>query len=483
MKNFFKIFCLLAAFSVFAVSCDDSDDDSMSELDLSINYFIWENMNLYYLWTDNVSALDEKNYSSKEDVENNLLKKYPDHEEFFNSLLYKKGEVDRFSWIVDDYEKLEKMFQGITKSMGFDFVLGKIGTTDNVFGLVRYVVKGGPADRAGLKRGDFFTRIDDQQLTVSNYNTLLSNENSYKIGLAEVIDHKITNLSTSYNLTAEEVHENPIYLDTIYTIKDKKIGYLVYNGFMSNYDNQLNAVFAKFKQAGIQDLILDLRYNGGGSLASAKYLASMIYSTDTTLIFNKNSYNADLEKYIIEKEGKNALNEYFAAKIKASDDTREEAINSLGLKSLYVITTSSTASASEILINDLKPFIKVTMIGGTTYGKYVGSITIKDYDRNDKLNPNHKWALQPIIMKSTNKNGVSDFYNGLTPDEKLEEDITNLLPFGNTEELLLKAAIAKINGTSSAKKAQAPVFSTFAERKDLIPHSREMHLNDVFKMK
>ena len=403
MKNFFKIFCLLAAFSVFAVSCDDSDDDSMSELDLSINYFIWENMSLYYLWTDNVSALNDQSYSSKEDVENNLLKKYPNHEEFFNSLLYKKGEVDRFSWIVDDYEKLENMFQGISKSMGFDFILGKIGTTDNVFGLVRYVVKGSPADRAGLKRGDFFTKIDDQQLTVSNYKTLLSNENSYKIGLAEVKDHEIKNLSTSYKLTAEVVYENPIYLDTVYTTNNTKIGYFVYNGFMSNYDNQLNAVFAKFKQEGIQNLILDLRYNGGGSLASAQYLASMIYSTDTTLLFNKNSYNAELEKYILEKEGKDAMNEYFAAKIKASDDTHEEAINSLGLKSLYVITTSSTASASEILINDLRPYMSVTMIGENTYGKYVGSITIKDEDINGKVNTKHKWALQPIIMKSTNK--------------------------------------------------------------------------------
>jgi C-terminal processing protease CtpA/Prc len=252
---------------------------------------------------------------------------------------------------------------------------------------------------------------------------------------------------------------------------------------MSNYDNQLNAVFAKFKKEGIQNLILDLRYNGGGSLKSAVYLASMIYTTDTTALFNKNSYNVELEKYILENEGKDAMNEYFAAKIEASDDAHEEAINSLSLKSIYILTTSGTASASEILINDLKPYMKVTMIGENTYGKYVGSITIKDYDRNDKLNPNHKWALQPIIMKSTNKNGVSDFYNGLTPDIKMEEDITNLLPFGNTEETLLKAAIEKIKGTTSVRKFKTPVFNTFTERKDLIPHSREMHLNNRFKIK
>ena len=282
-------------------------------------------------------------------------------------------------------------------------------------------------------------------------------------------------------MTSAEVQENPIYFDTIYNVNSIKVGYLVYNGFMDNYDNQLNKVFKYFKDNGINKLILDLRYNPGGSGEAATYLASMIYSTDTTKVFFRTSYNALLNNHFSDKYGPNFFNNYFADKIHASDKTTEEPINSLGLTELYVIATGNSASASELIINGLRPHLSLTFVGDTTYGKYVGSTTFYDEDNTGKINPNHKWALQPIIMKAININGVSDFNNGLFPDEVVPEDLSLVLPFGDINETLLRAALDKIKGISGKKSFISNSFGKVANSKDLIPHSRELYFNNLKK--
>lgn len=129
MKNKYTIsFVIYSLFFTFLImsSCKKDEEvkkitpepNKISELDLSINNFIWENMNLYYLWTDSVYALNPSNYKTKSSF-NAYLNTYDDHKALFNSLLYAKGSIDRFSWIVNDYVALEKQFQGISKSMGF----------------------------------------------------------------------------------------------------------------------------------------------------------------------------------------------------------------------------------------------------------------------------------------------------------------------------------------------------------------------------
>jgi C-terminal processing protease CtpA/Prc len=123
-------------------------------------------------------------------------------------------------------------------------------------------------------------------------------------------------------------------------------------------------------------------------------------------------------------------------------------INSLNLSKIYILTSKSTASASELVINGLKPYISVVQIGETTTGKNVGSITLYDSPNFTKknVNPNHRYAMQPLVLKIVNKTGFGDYINGLVPDFKLEEDISNFGILGDSNEPLLNMAINKITG-------------------------------------
>jgi carboxyl-terminal processing protease len=447
-----------------------------------IKDFIWKGLNDAYLWVDQVPNLSSTKYSSQSSLDN-FLNTYNDPEALFYDLLYKYGEVDKWSWIVKDYNELENSFQGITKSMGFEFGLARISGSDNIFGYVHYVVKGSPADKAGMKRGDIFLKINDTQLTVSNYQSLLYNLESYKIGFTTITNNTISPvIFKSLNLVAEEVHENPIYLDTVYHINSKKIGYLVYNGFMSNYDIALNNVIGNFKTAGIDKLIVDLRYNGGGSVSTAAYLASMIYGKYTSKVFLLTQYNTTLQTYLTKKYGSSFFEENFTDNIAADGTNPITPINTLNLTEVYILTTENTASASELLINCLKPYMDVITVGTNTHGKYVASITIKDYISDNVVNPNHKWAMQPIVLKISNKDGVTDFVDGLAPTITAEEDIANLQPFGDINEIMLKTALNSITGASSSlpvMKSKILGLTRFINSKQIKPHAQEMYVKEI----
>ena len=169
--------------------------------------------------------------------------------------------------------------------------------------------KGSPAENAGIKRGDLFMKVNDQQLTVSNYQALLFSNITYKLTFAtitgdDISGYKISPNDRSVTMTAVTMQENPILLDTVLNVNNYRIGYLVYNEFNAAFDVQLNQVFKKFKDANIDHLIVDLRYNGGGSVQTAIYLASMIYGT-SPLIFIKNRYNSLIQGLLYQHPGAN----------------------------------------------------------------------------------------------------------------------------------------------------------------------------------
>jgi C-terminal processing protease CtpA/Prc len=156
-----------------------------------------------------------------------------------------------------------------------------------------------------------------------------------------------------------------------------------------------------------------------------------------------------LHNYFVRKEGADYNKSYFLDNISKYDNNgkiEQIPINSLsGLSTVYFIVTGRSASASELLINGLKPYMNVVLIGETTYGKNVASITI--YEDDPVKRENNKWGMQPIVIKMSNADNFSDFGNGFTPDTKMSEftsDDLVIRQLGDTEELLLKTTINKI---------------------------------------
>ncbi|WP_158844026.1 S41 family peptidase [Algibacter sp. L1A34] len=456
MKNI-KALLLLTLISLAATSCFKDEDDiivSENEKTEEINDFVWKAMNSWYNWQAEVPDLDDSKDDNNESY-TAYLNEYSTPENLFNSLIYQTDVIDRFSWFIEDYIEQEKAFQGITTSFGLRFEGVRINTDDDVIIYVRHVADDSPASAANIKRGDIINAINGTVLTATNYNSAISGlyQDQVTLSFVSESDGMLTAIEDK-TITATVVSENPVYFTKVFSdIDGKKVGYLLYNGFRSSYNDELNDAFGFFKNENISELVLDLRLNGGGSVETSAYLASMIYANAETGRFAELVFNSKQQGENDYYNFTNTLNVYNSN----SEKTGTEAINRLStINQLYVLTSGNTASASEMIINGLSPYIPVKLIGTTTYGKNVGSITLYDSPDSDFLSRNsanstHLNALQPIVFKIFNKNGESDYADGFEPNvtEINEYDYwNNTLPFGDENEAILKAALDNIRGIS-----------------------------------
>jgi C-terminal processing protease CtpA/Prc len=478
MKTILKSLILLFLLAFSLQSCEDQDDVA-APADLQINNFVWKGLNQYYLWQADVPNLADNRFSNQEAL-NSFLRGYSSPEDLFQNLLNKpiskfpKGQaIDRFSWIVDDYTVLEQELQGTSKNDGLDFRLSyKPGSTTDLVGYVRYIIPNSDASNKAIKRGDLFTGVNGTQLTISNYQALLGAD-SYTLNLATYDGTTVSANGKTVSLVKTSLDENPIFINKVITSGSHKIGYLMYNGFYGNYDAQLNAAFAELKTQGITDFVLDLRYNGGGSIQTATRLASMITGQFTNKIFAKIKWNAKVNAYY-ESEDAESLNDRFVDKMDGA------AINSLNLSKIYIITTGGTASASELVINGLVPYISVVQVGETTVGKNVGSITVYDSPTFGKTNrnPNHKYAMQPLVLKIVNAADFGEYTDGLKPTLAQNELIGNLGVLGDPSEPLLSIAISNITGSTGKRVQQGneKALQSFTDSKAMNGVKNQMYL-------
>jgi C-terminal processing protease CtpA/Prc len=457
-KNF--IINVLAIIFLFT-SCEKTKTYGIdATVNDEINYFIWKGLNTFYLWQKEVPDLADDRFANFTDLYF-YFRGYSSPEDVFESLLNKPA--DRFSWIVEDYVALENSFQGINVSNGMEFGLVQYTNgSDNVFGYVRYVIANSNADTRGISRGMIFNSINGSQLTLTNYkNLLFSDDISYTIGFADYNDGVPNANNNDISLLKEELQENPVAITRVFTEGTNKIGYLMYNQFVRNYDGQLNAAFSNLKSEGITDLIIDLRYNGGGSVSSATYLGSMVTGQFNGDLYSQEVWNDKVRNAL---PAERFLNN-FTDEIKNTDSNGnvilQESINSLGLDNVYFITSYSTASASELVINSLSSHIDVKLVGKTTRGKQVGSITLYDSDNlqrtGDNLNTNHTYAMQPLVLEISNKDNIN-YPNGIIPGNtlpgiELGEDYNNLGVLGErTDPLLDRTLIYITTGSKTSNK-------------------------------
>ena len=466
------------------ISCDKNADDPKEptvELNNKINDFVWRGMNKHYYWQEDMANLaDTKNDNTNE--YNTYLNGYNDSEALFESLLFGKGTTDRFSWFIDDYRASDAARRGVNDAFGFEFALARVSENSNdVIGYVTYVVPNSPASDANMKRGDIFNVFNGVTLNLDNYSVVNKyySDDNISMKFATIQNGGVVSNGEEASLTIRQVTENPIHYSSVLNVSGKKVGYLVYNAFKFTFHNELNEVFGTFKSEGIQELVLDLRYNGGGAVLTSAYLSSMILATPTTneifakLLHNSKNSNED-----------SAYPFFDEANIYNIDGERTGSVSLNRLSTLsriYVITSDDTASASEMVINGLSPYMQVIKIGTTTYGKNVGSFTI--YDSADfgpsGINTAHTNAMQPITFKIFNKLDQSDYTQGFDPDIEQTEFVSEMKPFGDINEPLLKIALDNISGAvSRAKSIKEPklksekVFSSFDKRQ----FSREMYI-------
>lgn len=325
--------------------------------------------------------------------------------------------------------------------------------------VVLYVDLGSPANIKGVKRGDTIVMVNNisvpaeptAQFKSSIYRELFWNDS---------VTLKIDGRADSVALTRDIYKERHIFFkDVITSSNNTKIGYLAFNSFAAtgntddtNYDNDnsgLDTVFKGFAIANISELVLDLRYNGGGLVNVSSYLASLIAGQELKGKVYKNIYfndrkfstsNIDLRLSFLDYYYLNSKKLVVDYLPELGDKTYyfDSLPNSLNLKRVFIITGENTASASESLINGLRAHIDVKLIGTKSHGKPVGMINLRYKDI----------IFVPIMFRGENALGVGDFYNGIQPDKEVADDFSRDL--GSPDEGCLKEALYYIaNGNFS----------------------------------
>lgn len=290
---------------------------------------------------------------------------------------------------------------------------------------VRHVEKESPAGIAGVHRGWRITAINgNSNITTANADFIV--QNIYQSNNASVTFQKPDNSVVTVSLTASVYKEHPVVVDSVYAIGAKKIGYFSFNSFLGDTTeiyNEFARVFNRFASANVNDVIVDLRYNGGGYVSVQEKLADWLAPLSANgQLMMKQQFNDKYTEY-------NSIDNFHK-------------MGSLNLNRIFFIVSNSTASASELLLNNLKPYMDVELVGpGKTYGKPVGFFPI----------PVGDWYIFPVSFRTTNKSGEGNYFNGLAVNAQVADGLDK--EWGDVNENCLQSAISYI--TTGAFKTQA----------------------------
>ena len=400
----------------------------------------------------------------------------------------------------DSYSFVDSVMATPLPTYGFDYSLVRNPDIDTAYNaLITYVIPGSPAAQAGLERGDWIMKVDTSYISKKYETYLLQGTKAVELTLGEwkeveiedgneggdgedegpTMEYRVVPIDEPVEMPAARiVEDNPVHKYEIIEspVKNIKVGYLMYNSFTAGtkaepekYNNELRSVSQKFKEAGVQAVILDLRYNEGGSMDCVQLLGTILTSEARL-----NKPMAYLE-YNNKNRDKDATIHFDGEVLKGGTN--------LNLPGLFVITSSTTAGAPEMLIRSLylKDSYPVVAIGGATKGQNVAT--------EQFINEEFLWSINPAVCTVYDSN--HDTYGSISPatdlkvSETIIDGITNyseFLPFGNKDERLLKVAIGVIDGSYPPKdeETEETTKAQFKIEKSVIsPASRRFSSNGL----
>lgn len=315
--------------------------------------------------------------------------------------------VDRWSFAIKKSE-WDNVSSGIAGDFGVNIFFIEEGDLR-----VRAVEPESPAGKAGVRRGWRIRGLNgNTNITTANANAIVNAV--YRSNSTQFQFEKPDGTTANITLNAATYQEKPVLLDTVLNTGGKKIGYMVFNSFLGDTTdiyNRFQQTFSKFTTNAVNDVVVDLRYNGGGYVTVqdklAGYLAPQSANGDVLM---KTQYNDRYSQYnrtaLLRKQG------------------------SLNLPRVFFIVSSNTASASELIINNLKPYMEVKLVGpSNTYGKPVGYVNL----------PVGDWYVFPVLFRSTNKLDQGNYFDGIAVDRKVADGIDK--DWGDLQESCLASVV------------------------------------------
>lgn len=410
-----KFFCAVILIVSLLAGCKKDDVDTVpSEQDKAAKAYLKTTMEDIYYWYSKIPT----------NIDTKPLNIYS----CFDTLLYKTE--DRWSWMETGEEYLNRE-QGI--SVGYGARIVQAIEYYNDYGLrIELVYPNSPFAQNGVQRGWELTKINGTPVMTLIQNNKFYTEyqkttNTFTFNDLNKTEKTFT--ATAQTFTARSVLTSRIFTATDFPGLTKPVGYVHYLTFNAKMLSDIDEVMAQFKTVGVSNVILDLRYNGGGDGSACNYLANYLAP--------ESANNQILSKY--KHNDKNTASDNNTASI------LKRTSGSLNLDKLYIISGRYTASASEIIINGLKPLMNVIQVGKTTYGKPAGMYVVP-YPKGNITSPDY--VFYPICFLIVNKDGYGEYLNGIVPDNYRMDDVFH--DFGLEEDLIHACLVHIKTGTFPA---------------------------------
>ncbi len=385
-------------------ACEPKEDPTPTPQSDAVKEAIVESMEEWYFWNQELpGAVDVNDFETNEDL--------------LDAIIFKP--LDRFSYLTTS-EDFQNAFVGRNAGHGFGF---GFNADEKLY--LTFVFEESPAGLDGWKRGWEIIEINGKPIAeyavTGGYNFELGPPDP---GISNTFTFKLPDGSTTTrtNLKAE-YQSNSVLHQKVFELGDKKVGYWAYQSFKATAglnptrSQEVENSMEYFMEEGINELIIDLRYNGGGSVAVAEQISNYLIQTSNS---GKLMYT-------------NKLNSLKTSQNRSENYSK---IGSLNLDGVVFITSGSSASASELIINNLDPYMDLTLIGAPTFGKPVGSFPLSRYNtvlqRNDV-------ELVPITFATANSEGKAEYFDGFPV--QVEVGDSPQFDWGDPQDFRLEAAL------------------------------------------